>query len=118
MHLARQFLLISRYDHEENSLIDRMESLVRRFDLDLREVIDLKRETASRLKFAELRMILLYKELQVISSAQIQEDRLTRRAEELRETLADAEEKIKAKEEKLAAVAKVRSKYADNLKGQ
>ena len=42
-----------------------MESLIERFDLDLRDAVDERRERSVRLKYAELRMISVYEELQV-----------------------------------------------------
>ena len=43
-----------------------MESLIERFDLDLRDAVDERRERSVRLKYAELRMISVYEELQVM----------------------------------------------------
>ena len=49
----------------QNTLISRMEALISHFDRDLADAVDERREHAVRLKYAELRMIEHYEELQV-----------------------------------------------------
>jgi hypothetical protein len=87
-------LFCCRYQHEQNTLIDRIESLIQQFDLELTEVIDEKREIAVKLKYAEFKMISVYEELQVISSAQAEEDRLLQRVMDLYHILSESEEKV------------------------
>ena len=45
-----------------------METLIEEFDLNLREAVEERRRRAVRLKYAQLRMIEVYEELQVINS--------------------------------------------------
>ena len=42
-----------------------MEALIEEFDLNLREAVEERRRRAGRLKYAQLRMIEVYEELQV-----------------------------------------------------
>ena len=44
-----------------------METLIEEFDLNLREAVEERRRRAVRLKYAQLRMIEVYEELQVIN---------------------------------------------------
>ena len=43
-----------------------METLIEEFDINLREAVEERRRRAVRLKYAQLRMIEVYEELQVI----------------------------------------------------
>ena len=50
----------------QDTLINRMEALIEGFDLDLTDAVEELRERSVRLKYAELRMISVYEELQVM----------------------------------------------------
>ena len=53
------------YGPLQDTLVNRMEALIDKFDEDLRDAVEERRERSVRLKYAELRMISVYEELQV-----------------------------------------------------
>ena len=65
-NLAREFPAYPCTSNLQDTLINRMEAKIDRFDRDLRDAVDERRERSVRLKYAELRMISVYEELQVV----------------------------------------------------
>ena len=116
MELEAEFVRDQMNQHEQDTLINRMEALIDRFDLDLTDAVEERRERSVRLKYAELRMISVYEELQVLAAAQIEEDEKLAKVDALRAALNDIDEKLGQKDQEMASLAEERSKYTECLK--
>ena len=71
-----------------------MSSLIRSFDDELSALVEKKRDLSVEMKYAELNMICLYEELQIIQDTQDGEDELQRNVKALENALEDIDAKV------------------------
>ena len=106
LELDRIRVTDTRYQHEQNVLIQKMERKIKDFDAKLLTIVNKKKSLSVELKFAEISMIGLYEESQVLKSHKMEEETLTQEAAKLDELACEIEAKIgdvKAKLEKISA---------------
>ncbi len=87
---------VYRYETEQNAMIKRMESSTRSFDQDLQKIIERKKELSVNLKYAELTILTMYEELQVVRSTQATEDDLKKQVKELGRAVTDVDQLVRA----------------------
>lgn len=85
----------TRCQTDQDVLIRRMEDSIRVFDDDLQTTVEQKKNLATKLKYAEIKIITLYEELQIIRSTQPSEDELRRRVEHLGELVTEIDQQVR-----------------------
>ncbi len=95
-HFPMRPMDVYRYETEQNAMIKRMESSTRSFDQDLQKIIERKKELSVNLKYAELTILTMYEELQVVRSTQATEDDLKKQVKELGRAVTDVDQLVRA----------------------
>ena len=93
-----------------------MEDSTKAFDEDLLAITERKKELAVNLKYAELTILSMYEELQIVRSTEVTEDDLKKRVKELGKAETDADQMVAHKESQLVKRTKAVQKANDQLK--
>ena len=91
---SRKSSIEIRLETEQNALIKRMETTTKAFDIDLQAIIERKKEMSVNLKYAEVTVLTMYEELQIVRATEVTEDNLKKRVKELRREEMEAEQLV------------------------
>ena len=113
---SRKSSIEIRLETEQNALIKRMEVSTKAFDIDLQAIIEKKKEMSVNLKHAEVTVLTMYEELQIVRATEVTEDNLKKRVKELRREEMEAEQLVASKESQLIKRTKAVQRANDQLK--
>ena len=77
---------------EQNAYIKRMEESTKAFDIDLLAIVERKKDLSVNLKYAELTILSMYEELQIVRATEDTEDDLKAKVKELGNTVTEADQ--------------------------
>ena len=113
---SRKSSIEIRLETEQNALIKRMEVTTKAFDIDLQAIIEKKKEMSVNLKHAEVTVLTMYEELQIVRATEVTEDNLKKRVKELRREEMEADQLVASKESQLIKRTKAVQRANDQLK--
>ena len=93
-----------------------MEEATQVFDVDVLAICERKKDLAVNLKYAELTVLSMYEELQIIRATEITEDNLKKQVKELGRAVTEADQLVTNKETQLVRRTKAVQKANDQLK--
>ena len=87
-------IVFLRLETEQNAYIKRMEESTKAFDIDLLQIVAKKKELSVNLKYAELTILSMYEELQIVRATEETEDDLKLKVKELQKAVTDADQLV------------------------
>ena len=87
-------LIYIRLETEQNAYIKRMEESTKAFDIDLLAIVERKKDLSVNLKYAELTILSMYEELQIVRATEDMEDDLKASVKELGNTVTEADQLV------------------------
>ena len=87
-------LIYIRLETEQNAYIKRMEESTKAFDIDLLAIVERKKDLSVNLKYAELTILSMYEELQIVRATEDTEDDLKASVKELGNTVTEADQLV------------------------
>ena len=88
-------MFVFRLETEQNAFITRMEETTKAFDDDLLAIVQRKKDMSVNLKYAELTILSMYEELQIVRATETTEDDLKAKVRELGETVLEADQLVR-----------------------
>lgn len=93
-----------------------MEESTKAFDIDLLAIIEKKKELSVNLKYAEMTILAMYEELQIVRATEDPEDNLKQKVKKLGEAVQEACQLVAKKEHELVRRTKAVQRANDQLK--
>ena len=95
LYVLDRVLFVFRLETEQNAFIKRMEETTKAFDDDLLAIVQRKKDMSVNLKYAELTILSMYEELQIVRATETTEDDLKAKVRELGETVLEADQLVR-----------------------